>query len=60
MTETEKVEKVRAILYRLRECECGEPPCPFCSWDWNDTDNSETGCDFVAREIVAALETPKT
>ncbi len=53
------VRAAALVLRRLRECDApleddGNPPCPFCEWDWHPTNQSETGCMFVARQMLRA------
>lgn len=61
MPTDKQIEAAALVLRRLRQCEAplqsdGGLPCPFCRWEWHETDQSETGCLFVAEEMLKAAE----
>ena len=59
---SDPVEAVALILRRARGCSApleddGALPCPFCLYPWDEEhgDQTETGCIFIAREILQAV-----
>jgi len=49
----DEAEILAVELRKLRLCEQGEVPCPFCRWD-NDSGTSEMGCIWMAEQLLAS------
>lgn len=54
-----QIDAAAMVLRRARECtaplqEDGTLPCPFCNWEWHQDSQAETGCRFVAEEMLKA------
>jgi len=52
-----QIHEAARILQRLRRCD-KKVPCAFCRWQWDDnTNHRETGCLFIAEQMLTAAET---
>lgn len=43
------------ILQTIRECQAGDVPCPFCTWEYHEGClNDEMGCIYIAESVLNA------
>lgn len=45
------IERLAVEIKKLRLCEAGDVPCPFCRFN-NDPDTIEMGCVWMAERLL--------